>query len=104
MGFRRFTWRARSDAERAHEMQTHIAHHIDDLLALGYSREAALREARRTFGNPAAIRDEIYEMNSIFLLEPLLRDLRYAARMLRKAPGFALLIVMTLAVGPQGRR
>lgn len=38
-------------------------------------------------------------MNSMPVLEPLVRDLRYAFRMLRKTPGFTLTALVTLAVG-----
>src|SRR5436190_5012013 len=38
-------------------------------------------------------------MNSMPILEPILRDLRFAVRMLRKAPGFTLIAIVTLAVG-----
>src|SRR5438874_1280826 len=38
-------------------------------------------------------------MNSIPLLEPMVRDLRYAFRMLRKSPGFTAIVLVTLAVG-----
>jgi predicted permease len=96
---RRFFRRGRLDAERAREMQAHIDHHVDDLIAAGYTRDRALKEARRRFGNPSAIREEIYQMNSVPVLEPILRDLRYAFRMLRKTPGFTATALVTLAVG-----
>src|SRR5262249_36089942 len=75
---RRFFRRGRLDAERAREIQAHLDHYTDDLIAAGYTRDRAQREARRRFGNPTAIREEIYEMNSVPVIEPLVRDLRFA--------------------------
>lgn len=92
--FRRAAW----DAERTREMEAHLALQIDDLIRDGMSPADARREAYRQFGNPRALREEIHEMNSIALVETAVRDARYAARVLRRSPAFAVTAVATLAL------
>src|SRR3990172_4000800 len=99
MSWRRFVRRAAWDTERAREIEAHIAHHVDDLVARGMSPADARQAALRKFGNPSTIREDIYEMNSIPILETLWRDVRYAWRMLRKTPAFTLTVGLRLAVG-----
>jgi predicted permease len=99
MRWRRFFHRARADEDCAREFHSFLEIETEENMARGMSPEAARRAAYLKFGNPAAIREEVYEMHSIRFLETLGRDLRYAGRILKAAPTFTLVSLATLAVG-----
>jgi putative ABC transport system permease protein len=99
MGWLRWFRRRYWDEERARELEAYLDQETDDNVARGMTREAARTAATRKLGNRTRIREEIYEMNSIPLLESLWQDLRYGARLLRRDRTFALVAILTLALG-----
>jgi hypothetical protein len=91
--------RSRWDDERARELEAHLAIEIDEQLARGMSPCDARDAARRKLGNTTQIREEIYRMNTIGLLDTIWQDLRYGARLLRLNPVFAVVAIASLALG-----
>src|SRR5271154_108611 len=99
MSWRRFFRRGPSDTELIQEIDLHLAEEIDDNIAQGMGAEEARRRAFLKFGNPTKVREETWKMNSIAPFESLLRNVRYAWRVLTHNPGYALLAVLTLGLG-----
>jgi predicted permease len=99
MSWRRFFDRQRRDEELTHELEAHVAHEIDDLVARGRSLEEARAQARRKLGNTTRVREVVYERSSFVRLEAWLKDVRYALRQLRRSPVFATVAVLSLGLG-----
>jgi putative ABC transport system permease protein len=61
------------------------------------SHRAMMAEPRR-FGNPLRLREESHDVWGWTWLDDLVRDLRFALRALRRAPGFTLVSIASLAL------
>src|ERR1035441_2287089 len=64
-----------------------------------FHREMAARAGRSNFGNMLRMREHAREAWGWTWLDRLGQDLRYAARILARAPGFTLMAVLVLAIG-----
>lgn len=88
---------------RARDIDDEIAFHLAMRQAeherAGLPSEIARRTAARQFGNVTALKEQTHDMWKFPSFESLVRDIRYAFRTLRRAPGFALVAVLVLAIG-----
>jgi predicted permease len=91
--------RGRFDGDLEDEIRFHLEMRAGELEAEGMPKEEARRRARREFGNAARIQEDSRSAWHWQWLEDLLSDLRYAARGLRRNPGFAAAAVLSLALG-----
>lgn len=71
----------------------------EDYERAGTPAPAAMARAKRRFGNLTLWQDHGYDVRGGGLIETVIQDLRYGARLLLRQPGFSLVAILTLALG-----
>jgi predicted permease len=96
--FRVLTRRRNFEQGMSEELRFHIEQYTDDLVRSGMSREKAARMIQAEFGSTINIKADCREAFGVHFFDEFLRQLRYAARLLRKTPAFTATALLTLAV------
>jgi predicted permease len=81
------------------ELTSHLQLHIDDNLRAGMSPEQARRQALLKLGGLEQTKEQIRHQQTLPLAESVLRDLRFACRLLLHKPTFTIVVILTLALG-----
>lgn len=91
--------RLRMERQMDAELRFHIEKYTEDLVREGVPAREATRRARAEFGAMEARKDECREALGLRLLDDLRADFRFAFRLLRQAPAFTAVAILSLALG-----
>ena len=100
-------WRPDVEADVDDEIRFHLETRIEELVERGLATDAARAQALAEFGDPAAVRDGLREIDRRLLdrrrrdawWAALGRDVRFALRRLRLQPGFSVPAAVTIGLG-----
>ena len=91
--------RERQERELDAELRYHIDMLTEQNVQKGMSPDVARREALRLFGPVAGVKDDVRDKWLSRFVEVAAQDIRYGLRSLRRNPGFALVVIITMALG-----
>jgi putative ABC transport system permease protein len=81
------------------ELQAHLQLHIDDNVRAGFSPDEARRAALLKLGGVEAVKERYRDRRGLPLLDTLLLDVRYGARLLLRTPTVTAVVILSLALG-----
>src|SRR5574338_551131 len=81
------------------ELRFHVDMLTEQHVRAGVPPDEARRRALSTFGSVARVKDDVRDTWLSRLVETIAQDVRYGVRSLRRNPGFALTVIVTMALG-----
>jgi predicted permease len=96
---RALLYRTNVEQELGEELDFHIEMQARKHRAAGLDAAEAMRRARLELGNVELVKEDDRDVRGVRPIEEFIYDLRYAIRGLRRAPAFALSVVLTIGVG-----
>ena len=91
--------RGRAEQDLSEELQFHLQNQIDEYIAGGMDAQEARRAAFRSLGGVEQVKEECREARKMNLIENFARDVRLGLHMLRRNPGFTVLVILCLTLG-----
>ena len=88
-----------AELDLSEELQFHLQNQIDEHVAQGMDPQEARHAAFRSLGGVEQVKEQCREARKVNLIENFVRDMRLGLRMLRRNPGFTVLVILCLTLG-----
>ena len=99
---RALVFRRRDERELAEELRFHVEMETDHRRRAGAPDTEARRQSRIALGGVERVKEDVRDARGTRLVEDIVADVGYTMRTLARSPGFAIVVVLTLAIGIGG--